>query len=73
MITTPSYSRSFGIDYVHSLVATLFELERCGIASVWWPRVGDGPWPACRRSILVAEMMLRPQITHLLWVDGDIS
>lgn len=72
MIATPSYDLRLSVDYVRSLIATIFALQEQGVDTCWLPRVGDSLLPAAR-NILAAQFLASKEWSHLLWVDSDIE
>jgi hypothetical protein len=69
MIATPS-TGEMKADYVRTLVATVADLAKHGIA-VTYSTIAGGDLPKLR-SMLAARFLATPQATHLFFVDSDM-
>lgn len=72
MLATPNFESKFHFSYIRSLMDTIRALAARGIEVVWWPRCGDSLLPACR-NLIAMEFVKRPELTHLLWIDADMT
>lgn len=72
MLATPNFESKFHFSYIRSLMDTIRALAARGIEVVWWPRCGDSLLPACR-NLIAMEFVKRPELTHLLWTDADMT
>lgn len=70
-IATPIYS-SVHPDYVGSLLGTYEMAHRAGVDMLWVQITGISLVPSARNHI-ASICLAHPSVTHILWIDGDIS
>ena len=70
MVATPVY-QTVHVEFCESLLRSQFALARQNLEMGWGRMVGLSARGG--RNVLVAEFLSRPELSHMMWIDADLS